>query len=190
VNILAIGGSPRRNGNSNSLLSTAVEAAVERGAVAEYIYARDLQIEGCRGCDGCRKSVDAVCVVDDDMHKVYDLLRWADVIVWASPVYFYGVTSWLKAIIDRLYGLMGPGDEEGRGYTLRLEAGKGFYLITTQSDPPNFFGYSVLATVAHGLSWLGMEHRGQLIATKLGKAGDWKERADLQAAARELIAVD
>jgi multimeric flavodoxin WrbA len=190
VNILAIGGSPRRNGNSNSLLRIAVEAAVERGAVAEYVYARDLKIEGCRGCDGCRKSVDAVCVVDDDMHKVHDLLRWADVVVFASPVYFYGVTSWLKEIIDRFYGLMGPGDEEGRGYTLRLQPGKSFYLISTQEDQPIYFGYSILAGLTQGLSWLEMVHRGQLIATQVGKVGDWKVRADLQAAARELIAVD
>lgn len=190
MNILAIGGSPRRDGNSNSILRIAVEAAVERGAQADYVYARDLDICGCAGCNGCKSGADATCVVDDDMHKVYDLVRWADTIVFASPVYFYGVSSWLKEVIDRFYALMGPGGEEDQdGYSLRLEAGKGFYLITAQEELPSYFGYTILAQMTYGLSWLGMVHRGQLIATGVSKAGDWKARTDLQAAARELIAV-
>jgi multimeric flavodoxin WrbA len=193
MNILAIGGSPRRQGNSNSLLRMAVEAAVERGARAEYVYARDLDLEGCRGCDGCKADVDAICVIDDDMHRVYDLMRWADVIVFASPVYFYGLSSWLKKIIDRCYGLMGPGGEsagEGNETTLRIESGKGFYLITSQEELPSYFGYTILAGFVYGMSWLGMVHCGQLVATGVSKASDWEGRADLQAAARELIVVE
>jgi multimeric flavodoxin WrbA len=191
VNILAIGGSPRRDGNSNSLLRMAVEAAVERGATAEYLFVRDLDIQGCTGCNGCRTDGRDICVVDDDMHKVYELLRWADVVVLSSPIYFYGLSSWLKAIIDRLYGLIGTGNgDDADGGGLRIEAGKGFYLITAQEEEPAYFGYSVLAGLVYGLSWVGMVHRGQLIATGVTKAGDWKERADLHAAARDLIVVE
>lgn len=190
MNILAIGGSPRREGNSNSLMRLAVEAAIERGATAEYVFARDLDIQGCNGCNGCKADSATSCVVDDDMQKVYDQLRWADVIVFASPIYFYGLSSWLKEIIDRVYGLMGPGEDGSDGYSLRIDEGKGFYLITSQEEAAPYFGYAMLAPLVYGLAWVGMVHRGQLIATGLSKAGDWKERADLQAAARDLIAVE
>ncbi len=193
MNILAIGGSPRRNGNSNSLMRIAVEAAVERGAKAEYIYPKELDIQGCDGCGRCRMKADSVCAVDDDIIRVYDLMRWADVVVFASPVYFYGLSSWIKEIVDRFYALITPeaDDEEGASERPpRLEPGKGLYFVSSQQDDSVFYGYSVMASLVYGMTWLGMVHRGQLIATGLDKAGDWKTRDDLQAAARELIVVE
>ena len=71
LRIAAIGGSPRKQGNSTSLLRLAVDAAVERGATAEYFFPSEMDIAGCRGCDGCRRRPDAVCVQDDDMHAIY-----------------------------------------------------------------------------------------------------------------------
>jgi len=55
--------------------------------------------EGCTGCDGCEKT--GMCVIKDDMQDVYTLMDDADVIIIASPIFFYGVTSQVKALIDR-----------------------------------------------------------------------------------------
>ncbi len=183
MNILAIGGSARLNGNSNSLMRTAVESAVKRGATAEILYARKLDVQGCLGCDGCKRSADSTCVVDDDMHRVYALLKECDVLVVATPVYFYSMTSWLKAIVDRFYGLLDPDSEP------RLEKGKGFYAITSEEEERAYTGQQVIATLMRGLAWFGMDLRGELVAVDVGKAGDWKKRQDLIQAAERLIVV-
>ncbi len=183
MDILAIGGSARRKGNSNSLMRLAVENAVERGASAEILYARDLRVQGCLGCDGCKRSAAATCVVDDDIHRVYERLRRCDVLVLATPVYFYTMTSWLKAIVDRCYGLLDP------DYEPRIDGGKGFYVITTEEETAAYTGQQVVATLMRGLAWLKMELHGELVATGVGKVDDWTRREDLIAAARRLISV-
>jgi len=183
MNILAIGGSARTNGNSNSLMRVAVENAVERGATAEILYARKLDVQGCLGCDGCKRAPDATCVVKDDMHRIYSLLKECDILVVATPVYFYSMNSWLKAILDRFYGLLDP---DGNS---RLEKGKGFYVVTSEEEERAYTGQQIVATLTRGLAWFDMDLRGELVATGVGKAGDWKKRQDLIRAAEQLIAL-
>jgi multimeric flavodoxin WrbA len=183
MNILAIGGSARLNGNSNSLMRIAVESAVKQGATAEILHARKLSIQGCLGCDGCKRAPDSTCVVDDDIHKVYSLVKECDVLVVATPVYFYSMSSWLKAIVDRFYGLLDP---DGNS---RLEKGKGFYVVTSEEEERAFTGQQIVATLRRGLAWLDMDLRGELVAAGVGKAGDWKKRQDLIRAAEQLIAL-
>jgi len=190
VKIAAIGGSPRMKGNSNSLMRIAVEAAVERGASAEVFYPRKMEISGCRACDGCKRTPESVCVQKDDMHAIFAAVKACDVLLLASPVYFYGLSSWIKAVVDRFYALIPPAAPEGQDEPEpRVAPGKGLYLITTQQEASPFYGYQILATVAYGLTWLGMECRGELIATSLDGPKDWERRGDLVEAARRLIAV-
>ncbi len=190
LRIVAVGGSPRRSGNSNSLLRAAVEAAVERGATAEYFYPSTMDIAGCRACDGCRRGPDAGCVQQDDMQQLYAALKACDVVVLASPVYFYALSSWAKAVLDRCYALItpGPDDSGGEAWPRRVPPGKGFYLITTQAEESPFYGYQILSTVVYGFTWTDIALRGHLIATGLDGPHDWESREDLVTAARELIA--
>jgi multimeric flavodoxin WrbA len=183
MDILALGASARLNGNSNSLLRMAVEGAVGRGASAEVLFARQLDIQGCLGCDGCKRSPDAGCVVDDDMQRIYALVRECDVLVVATPVYFYSMSSWLKAVMDRLYGLLDP------DYAPRIAKGKGFYVITAEEEERAFTGQQVVATLMRGLAWLEMDLRGELVAVGVGRPNDWRSRPDLIRAAEALIAV-
>ncbi len=191
LKIVAVGGSPRANGNSDSLLRTAVEAAEERGATAQYFYPSRMDIAGCRACDACRRGPDAVCVQQDEMHEVYAAVKDCDVIVLASPVYFYALSSWAKAVLDRCYALITPGPEDtgGEEWPRRVPPGKGFYLITTQAEESPFYGFQILSTVVYGFTWTDIALRGHLIATGLDGPHDWEEREDLIAAARELIVV-
>lgn len=182
MDILAIGASARLNGNSNSLMRIAVESAVKRGATAEILHAHKLDVQGCLGCDGCKRAPDSTCVVADDMHRVYSLVKQCDALVVATPVYFYSMSSWLKAIVDRLYGLLDPEGES------RLEKGKGFYVITSEEEERAYTGQQIVATLRRGLAWFDMDLRGELVAAGVGKAGDWKKRQDLIHAAERLIA--
>jgi multimeric flavodoxin WrbA len=183
MDILAIGASARLNGNSNSLLRAAVASAVDRGATAEVLLARQLDVQGCLGCDGCKRSPDAVCVVDDDMQRIYARIGECDALVVATPIYFYSMSSWLKAIMDRLYGLLDP------DFAPRIAKGKGFYVITAEEEDRSFTGQQVVATLMRGLAWLEMDLRGELVAVGVSEPNDWKKRPDLVRAAEGLIAV-
>ena len=185
MKLVAIAGSPRKNGNSTSLMRLAVEAAVERGATAEVFSAKELKVAGCLACESCKRAADAVCVQKDDMRVVYAAIRDCDALLLASPVYFYGLSSQIKAIVDRCYALMPfEGVPEGEQPVPRIAPGKALYVITTQADDPVFFGLQVYSTIAYGMTWLGMKPARQLVATGLQDADDWRPRDDLIAAAR------
>ena len=161
----------------------AVKSALARGATADVLYARDLSVQGCLGCDGCKQSPDAACVVKDDMHDIYARLKDCDVLVLATPVYFYAMSSWLKAIVDRLYGLLDPDGAP------RIDGGKGFYVITTEEEERTFAGQEIVGTLTRSLTWLEMDLCGELVAVELSGAHDWEKREDLALAAKSLITV-
>lgn len=187
MKLVAIGGSPRKNGNSMSLMRRAVDAAVGRGASAQTFFPRQMDIHGCHGCESCQRAPDSVCVQKDDMHQIYAAIRECDVLLLSSPVYFYGVSSWLKEVIDRCYALITPKFPDLEVQPPRVAPGKALYVITAQEEAASFYGYQILSTVVHSFSWLDMDHRGQLIATGLSGPHDWKARPDLIAAAEALI---
>ena len=135
MKIVAIAGSPRKKGNSTSLMRLALEGAQERGATAEVFSAKDLNVAGCLACESCKRAADAVCVQKDDMHAVYAAIKDADALLLASPVYFYGLSSQIKAVVDRCYALMPfEGVPQGEQAVPRIAPGKGLYVITTQAD--------------------------------------------------------
>lgn len=101
MKILGIVGSKRKNGNTSSLVLSAIESAKGEGVDTEVIFLGDYSIKGCTGCEGCRNTYK--CVINDDMQKIYPLLLEADAIILGSPTYFYNVTADVKAFIDRCY---------------------------------------------------------------------------------------
>lgn len=98
-NVLILSGSPRRGGNSDLLCDAFGRGAQEAGNPVEKIFVRDKKIGFCNACYGCRKT--RKCVIKDDMSEVLEWMHWADVIVMASPVYFYSIDAQMKALIDR-----------------------------------------------------------------------------------------
>ena len=108
MKIVALAGSPRKDGNSTSLMKVALDAAVERGATAKVFYPVEMDISGCYGCRTCQLHPDSVCRTKDDMHTIYEAIKSCDALVLASPVYFYGLSSWLKEVVDRCFALLTP----------------------------------------------------------------------------------
>lgn len=102
-NIVVLGGSPRKNGNTDMLAQAFIKGALEVGNSVEYISVRDVKVNPCVGCNTCFSREDNSCCQHDDMDTVYRKLKDADVLVIASPVYFYGISVQLKAIVDRLH---------------------------------------------------------------------------------------
>ncbi|MFW6437814.1 MAG: flavodoxin family protein [Armatimonadota bacterium] len=100
ANILAFAGSPRRGGNTDTLLAAALEGAAEAGARVERHDLPSMEIAPCRHCGGCADG-NGRCVTEDDMQRLYAPLRTADRIIIASPIFFMGLTAQAKTMIDR-----------------------------------------------------------------------------------------
>lgn len=98
--ILILSGSPRKGGNSDLLCDEFMRGAVESGNDAEKIRVAERKIGYCRACYYCRQS-NGICAIKDDMAEILHKMIDADVIVLASPVYFYSIDAQLKAVIDR-----------------------------------------------------------------------------------------
>lgn len=100
---IAINGSPRKNGNTYTLLTTVLNELESRGIQTELIQAGDRSIHGCIACGKCRQSETPRCVFDDDIvNASIQAIAKADAIILGSPVYFGGLTAQMKAFIDRV----------------------------------------------------------------------------------------
>ena len=100
--IVVLMGSPRKGGNTDLLVRAFVEGAAAKNDV-EIINVADYRINPCIGCNSCFARENHECFRQDDMTQIYEQLKLADVLVIASPVYFYGISSQLKALVDRLH---------------------------------------------------------------------------------------
>lgn len=118
--ILILSGSFRKHGNSDLLCDEFARGAVEAGHDVEKIFINDKQINYCRGCGACNTT--HRCVQKDDMAEILDKMVNADVIVMATPVYFYSMNGQMKTLIDRTV----PRYEE--------ISGKDFYFIVAAAD--------------------------------------------------------
>ncbi|MBB3187478.1 flavodoxin family protein [Microbacter margulisiae] len=98
-NILVISGSPRKGGNSDLLCDRLMEGAQSVGHQTEKIYIRDKKINYCTGCGNCFNK--RLCSQKDDMAEVLEKMIDANVIVMATPVYFYTLNAQMKTLIDR-----------------------------------------------------------------------------------------
>lgn len=101
-NVIVLVGSTRKGGNTD-LLVQAFVAGAEKNNTVEIISVADYKVNPCIGCNSCFERAGNECFQQDDMQKIYGKLKRADIVVIASPVYFYGISAQLKAIIDRLH---------------------------------------------------------------------------------------
>ena len=101
MNILIISGSHRKGGNTELLAEAFAKGAAAHHHV-EIVSVRDYKVNPCLGCDACFKT-NGVCAQKDDMTILYEKMSQADMLVIASPVYFYGISAQLKAVIDRFH---------------------------------------------------------------------------------------
>lgn len=101
-NVLIISGSPRKKGNSQRLCEEFKKGAEDKGNSVELIRLAEKKIGFCKACDVCMKN-NGTCVQKDDMAEVLKSFKKADVLVLATPVYFYGICAQMKTFIDRTY---------------------------------------------------------------------------------------
>lgn len=98
--VLILSGSPRKGGNSDLLCDEFLRGAQESGNQVEKVFLRSKKVAPCNACYYCKNS-GGKCAIPDDMAEILDKMQAADVIVMASPVYFYSIGAQMKAVIDR-----------------------------------------------------------------------------------------
>jgi multimeric flavodoxin WrbA len=167
IKVLGIYGSPRKGGNSDRLLDKALEGARSAGAETKTVYARDLKMCGCLECGGCDKT--GKCVVQDDMQSVYPLLEEADLIFLASPIFFYGLTAQVKALIDRSQAMWSKrmiekSPEERKSY----DSGRGYLITVGATRGKNLFEGAQL-TAQYFFDALDMNYDGGIFFRSLEK---------------------
>ena len=104
--ILGVMGSPRKNGNTHVLVSKILEGAREVGASTELLLLADFEIKDCDGCHTCWKGNE--CSKLDDMNSFFSKILESDVIIFGTPVYWYGPTALIKAFLDRFVYFNSP----------------------------------------------------------------------------------
>ncbi len=170
MKVLGIFGSPRRGGNTELLLEEALRGAEKEGAETERLYISEIAITPCKECHGCDRT--GSCVILDDMQKIYPKLLGADVVILASPIFFYGVTAWAKALIDRSQSLW------SKKYLLKDpslgEKGKkrkGFFISVGATRGEKVFDGAIL-TVKYFFDVLNAEYAGELVFRGVEAKGD------------------
>jgi multimeric flavodoxin WrbA len=106
MKIVGILGSPRKEGNTEILLDVALREAKKNGVLISKILLREKEISPCNGCMKCEKT--GKCVIQDDMQEVYKEMLESEGIIWATPVYFWSMSSQTKAAMDRTIALTFP----------------------------------------------------------------------------------
>lgn len=122
-NVLIISSSPRKGGNSETLAASFAKGAEEAGHKVETIYLREKNYGFCKGCLACLKA--GHCVIGDDAVEIAARMHDADVLVFATPVYYYSVSGQLKTMLDRANPLFGSDYAFTKAYLLATAAEDG-----------------------------------------------------------------
>ncbi len=170
MKVLGIFGSPRRGGNTELLLEEFLKGAEREGGIVDRLYLADYAITPCKECHGCDQT--GKCVILDDMERIYPKLLESDVIVLASPIFFYGVTAWAKALIDRSqalwakkYLLKDPSHgKEGRRR-------KGFFISVGATKGQKVFEGAIL-TAKYFFDTLNADYVGELVVRGVDGKGE------------------
>jgi multimeric flavodoxin WrbA len=163
--VLGFQGSPRKKGNTHFLLSTFMENAQKMGARTQTVEVCKKNITPCKELIVCEKK--GYCPIDDDMmHEIYPLIRQAEVIVLATPIFFFNMTSQLKAMVDRcqtfwarkyVFKLNDPAKKIRRGFLLSVAATKGKTLFEGLELTTKYFFDAIDASFEGSLTYRNIE---------------------------------
>ena len=149
MKIAVLNGSPKK-GNTAAMVEAFAEGAREAGHEVEILHVGKMKIAGCMGCEYCHTKGEGKCIQKDDMEKVMPAYLDADMVVYASPIYYFDVTAQLSAAIQRVYAIGKP-----------AKATKAALLLSSGS--PNTHG-GAIATYQNMIGYIGLEDKGIITA--------------------------
>lgn len=174
--ILVISGSPKKNGNTATLIEGFAEGARSRGAAVTVVYAAFLKYKfpGCTSCRSCQRSEAYQCVIEDDARSVLGKMAQADVIVMATPLYFFAASAQLKILIDRMFSLY-KWDNTANTFTSPLK-GKTLVLIASAYEDVGLDALEKPFSLT--AEYTGMKFRS-LLVPHAGVSGDLRMKKDV-----------
>ncbi len=171
--IVILNGSPRRAGNTSGLVREFVKGAESAGNTVTEFFLNDMDIHGCLGCFGGRSSRECPCVQKDDMARIYPAVRECDVVVLATPLYYWNMSGQLRTAVDRLFAL-----EEGDGNLLRGNGRSSALLMAAEGS-----GFEdVVLYYDHLTEHLRWKNLGHVLAGGNMAAGDIEGKPELMEA--------
>lgn len=160
MKVLAIHGSMRRKGNSAILCDEVLRGAKESGCETEKLEVKDLAIRDCLGCCACLSN-GGHCVQKDDMEHIYDAMKSADVIIYASPIYYYTWNSTMKRVVDRSFAIT------------NALSGKTFCLVTAMAAESEDYAELMLESFRKYIECIpGAREGGHVIGCGTNAPGD------------------
>ena len=154
MRILVLNGSPMPNGNTKGMVEAFREGAVTAGHQVDVVDVCRLKIGGCLACEYCHTKGQGSCVQKDDMQEVYALLKEAEMLVIASPIYYHGISGQLKCAIDRFYAA---------AYPAKPPHLKKVAMILSSGDA-NMYDGAMFSYQGDFLDYLGLENMGVFTA--------------------------
>jgi len=156
MKILVLEGSPHKKGSSNLLADNFIKGAKESGHEVRIYDAAHAKIGGCRGCNVC--GMDGDCVQKDDMFEIKKLILNSDMVVFVSPVYYFGISAQLKTVIDRFYSFNSKLMNKGLKSALIVAAWDNSEQVTSFARD-HYLGIC---------SYLGFENKGMILGGGCG----------------------
>ena len=171
--IIILNGSPRKKGNTSALAAEFTRGAKEAGHTVTEFFLDSMDIHGCKGFFGGHSSRECPCVQKDDMMQIYPAVKECDVIVLATPLYYWNMSGQIRTAVDRLFAL-----EEGDGNLLRGHGRASALLMAAEGH-----GFEdVLAYYDHLMEHLRWKNLGHVLAGGNGNVGDIEGKPELEQA--------
>lgn len=171
--IVVLNGSPRKNGNTSALVREFSKGAESTGNTVTVFFLGNMDIHECKGCFGGHSSRECPCVQKDDMDKIYPVVRESDIVVLATPLYYWNMSGQLRTAVDRLFAL-----EEGDGNLLRGNGRASALLMAAEGN-----GFEdVVLYYDHLMEHLRWKNLGHVLAGGNGDVGDIEGKPELKEA--------
>ena len=164
--ILIILGGGRKKGNTAQLVDAFMKGAMEAGHATELISLNQLQVNGCIGCNACRYG--KPCVQKDDFNSLVPKILEADLLVFASPLYFWTISSKIKAFIERFYCIAQKDDNPPLGRYEKYPVHDCALLMTSADDFFWTFEQAVSYYQFTMVNYIGFHNKGMLLAGGCG----------------------
>ncbi len=161
MKILVITGSPRKNGNSNILADNFIKGAQESGHSVVRFDSAFKTVHPCIACNKC--GMNGECAYKDDFEFVKANIADADCVVFATPMYYFGISSQIKSVIDRFYAIND-----------KIHVSKKAVLLMTYADTSERVAQPIISHYESLLRYLGWTDAGRVIASGVWSAGDVK----------------
>jgi len=162
MTIIAFNGSPRKNGNTSTIVKAMLEGAESAGAETKEVRLQDLNMKGCQACYACKEKP-GVCALKDDLTPSLHAIKDCTGIILGCPIYMFRICGQMKILVDRMYSYY-QYKPEGGGYDSAVPAGKTFAMIVSQGAPePNQYHKSIRWLAGMAGSGLGFEEAGRII---------------------------